>query len=325
LEYEHCPNGNVKLSETQKIIDKTWNDRYLIIAELENDSSAVSLIPLTPPFLFFSYSYEILNANWIQFYQKWQENKLQKNSFLDELSQLKELSDRLRFTFCQLGNFWQIPGDSLLAYNKIKFHTCNEVTCASEKSQICQMISCADTADLEILKTRFFDQVIKPRYFSVKSKKRFSCEVLGEKKIIRIRVGTTDELTKQLLLKINRQYYQTEKFQVLFEAVLPQNAEVNIVWKSEVVSHVDFNTLNEVTLSDTLRSAPISKSAATMAHELGHILGLADCYVEYFSNKEKQMNYFELDPSNLMCRANAENRLSKENFEAIFKHHCQAD
>jgi hypothetical protein len=199
------------------------------------------------------------------------------------------------------------------------------VTCANEKSKICQMISCAGTSDLETLKTRFFEQIIKPRYLSVQSKKRFSCETVSEKKVITIRVGVSDELTKQILLKINRQYYQTEKFQVFFEPTPPQNSEVNIVWRAEVVSHVDLNTLNEVTLSDTLRSAPISKAAATLAHELGHILGLPDCYIEYFSNKENQMNYFELEPSNLMCRATAENRLSVENFEAIFKHHCQAD
>ena len=325
MEYQYCPRGNIQLSEAQKTIEKMWEVRYLLAGELARNNSAVSIIPFTPPFVSFSYSHEILNSNLQDFQNKRSEHLLSQNKFLEDLSQLKETSDRLRYTYCQLEKFWKIPGDSLLAYNKIKHHTCGEKNCAAEKNKMCQLMTCSGSEGLDDLLNRFSVEIIEPRYQSIQITKRFNCQVVDDQKIISINVGVPNDFTKSLVETINRQYFQKENMKIRLIVTDQALAEVNIVWKKDSVSHVDMSTLNEVVLSEMLMGAPTQKIVATLAHEFGHILGLPDCYIEYFSNTEKKMFYFELDPTNLMCRASPENRFSEGNFAAIFKHHCQAD
>lgn len=42
-------------------------------------------------------------------------------------------------------------------------------------------------------------------------------------------------------------------------------------------------------------------SGKIIAHELGHVLGFNDCYVEYYDKTSKEIVYYELDYDNLMC------------------------
>ena len=42
----------------------------------------------------------------------------------------------------------------------------------------------------------------------------------------------------------------------------------------------------------------------TIRHEYGHVLGLEDCYLEFYDPREKAMIYYEIDVDNLMCSRN---------------------
>lgn len=42
----------------------------------------------------------------------------------------------------------------------------------------------------------------------------------------------------------------------------------------------------------------------TIRHEYGHVLGLQDCYLEFYDTNEKAIIYYEIDVDNLMCSRN---------------------
>ncbi len=56
------------------------------------------------------------------------------------------------------------------------------------------------------------------------------------------------------------------------------------------------------------------------AHELGHLLGFNDCYVEYYNEKSKEIIYYEMDDENLMCSING--LISSGHIKKILDRHC---
>jgi predicted Zn-dependent protease len=39
----------------------------------------------------------------------------------------------------------------------------------------------------------------------------------------------------------------------------------------------------------------------TIRHEYGHVLGLPDCYIEFYDRTEKVIINYQIDTTNLMC------------------------
>lgn len=40
---------------------------------------------------------------------------------------------------------------------------------------------------------------------------------------------------------------------------------------------------------------------STLAHEVGHLLGFSDCYLEYYDVEKEEAVYYEINPSDIMC------------------------
>ncbi|MBT3234510.1 MAG: hypothetical protein HN353_01015 [Bdellovibrionales bacterium] len=103
-----------------------------------------------------------------------------------------------------------------------------------------------------------------------------------------------------------KRYYSSSKLGVSLKIVLhpsPQGA-VTIKEHSGVISHINHqpNGAMEIALSRNLDGEAI---ISTLGHELGHILGFKDCYLEFLSQGEQQSEevlvYYSLDKKNLMC------------------------
>lgn len=73
-----------------------------------------------------------------------------------------------------------------------------------------------------------------------------------------------------------------------------------IVFKPGATPHVDRLGGNQITMD---ANRPLSEYDVqwTIRHEYGHVLGLPDCYVEFFDTRTEQMVSYQLDIENLMC------------------------
>lgn len=72
----------------------------------------------------------------------------------------------------------------------------------------------------------------------------------------------------------------------------------HIEWKSGVTPHV--NIPNTIVMD---KNQPTTEYDAqwTIRHEFGHILGIPDCYIEFYDSEKAVMVSYQLDISNLMC------------------------
>lgn len=75
---------------------------------------------------------------------------------------------------------------------------------------------------------------------------------------------------------------------------------IEILPSSGFISYVPDNNNRIVYLSDKLDFFTRQK---ILAHEMGHVLGFPDCYIEFFDEKEKELIYYEHSntDTNIMC------------------------
>lgn len=64
--------------------------------------------------------------------------------------------------------------------------------------------------------------------------------------------------------------------------------------------HVNGLAGSEITM-DANRALNEYSSRWTIRHEYGHVLGFADCYLEFYDESLKAMVNYQLDLTNLMC------------------------
>ncbi len=74
----------------------------------------------------------------------------------------------------------------------------------------------------------------------------------------------------------------------------------HIEFKSGVTAHVNEIAGDTITM-DGDYSIENYDQRWTIRHEYGHVLGLVDCYLEFYDVNEKAMIYYEVDIDNLMC------------------------
>lgn len=109
--------------------------------------------------------------------------------------------------------------------------------------------------------------------------------------------------------------YADQEVQSWIERVVPQywnhqGSQVELEENSEAWAYMRFKkdvtpnvrsgnrlTMNSDTFDYSLRDAK------TFAHEIGHVLGFPDCYVEFYDPEVKAMIFYSIDPYNIMCNS----------------------
>ena len=80
----------------------------------------------------------------------------------------------------------------------------------------------------------------------------------------------------------------------------PSDNVVTLEWNSSSVSFVQYARAMVINMSEQLS---YKKLMLVYAHELGHVLGFPDCYLEFYESSTEQTIYYDLDfdQDNLMC------------------------
>ncbi len=182
--------------------------------------------------------------------------------------------------------------------------------------------------------TQYRDQVqakyYRPLFEMRPGPKNYSCEKAsnGKMTIMTIPYVPASDSVDSALLEIGQSYWrQNNQFFIKFvpvnpKEVVPANAlKINV--QANVLSHVRDDRPNELVISSSvLQNRIILKM--TIAHELGHVIGFPDCYIEYLNQAvEEELVYYEVDSSNLMCSMQPGNHIPSQYFDKIIAERCQ--
>ncbi len=84
------------------------------------------------------------------------------------------------------------------------------------------------------------------------------------------------------------------------DLLLTPNADIYLRFVAGVTPNVNTLAGNRITMD---ANAPLTEwnTQWTIRHEFGHVLGLPDCYVEFYDGNLKAMVNYQIDTENLMC------------------------
>lgn len=77
----------------------------------------------------------------------------------------------------------------------------------------------------------------------------------------------------------------------------------NIVLKDNSVAHVNKLGGNDIIMNTSLDFQSFT-SQRTLSHEFGHVLGLPDCYIEFYDEEEEAFVNYQLFKDDMMCSSN---------------------
>lgn len=161
---------------------------------------------------------------------------------------------------------------------------------------------------------------------------RFQCaEIVDDDKnsliVMKINVdqGLWEMETLKALLRFVSLQWSNPQFKLEFE-IVGQNAiagetVIQILNTSNFNSFVPDNNTRVVYLSDKLDFLTKQK---VLAHEIGHVLGFPDCYIEFFDEKKKELIYYEQSntDTNIMCSLKNSVRASEAYIQQLREKSC---
>ncbi len=99
---------------------------------------------------------------------------------------------------------------------------------------------------------------------------------------------------------VERRWGEGEVQIKLIKSDAPSENAVSVQWTQSTVSFVNYSEPKVIHMSEHLAYKELM---LVFSHELGHVLGFPDCYLEFYEEKEKHSVYYDLDfgADNLMC------------------------
>lgn len=263
----------------------------------------------------------------------------EKSRFLARECELEKLAERnvsLRFflqwrkEFCPGGNCADdFKGrEGLVRYERLCKQLYKPVQCAVFM-QMGRQNQIPGGLDNKIFQT--WNQKIQQQFFTLKNKNLYlQCLKVAGKNRIEVPVFISDMVRErwpgkfQEYLSQASAYWKNEEIQVIFrEALIGEQNPVMLKLSDKVLSYVPQLGGNELYLSRFLSHD--ERLVKILAHELGHVIGLPDCYVEGVSLEDNRFFYFELDRKNknLMCSIDFGSKISESAFIQIKTNYCQ--
>ncbi len=95
-----------------------------------------------------------------------------------------------------------------------------------------------------------------------------------------------------------------------------------VKFKKGITSHVDSHTKSVISLNTKLTGLGLTK---TLAHEIGHVIGFKDCYIEFYDHEKQSLIYYEIDrdKGNIMCSIDRGYKAPDEYIDQLAQHYCQ--
>ena len=175
------------------------------------------------------------------------------------------------------------------------------------------------------------DKALKKRWapqFTLRYKRSFQCKKNEENIEIELPIYFGDNSYrfsggKEALMAFVEEKWSSENIQVKFKEVLEKAPGVVTFEFAKVgVSYVRQDKPTHIVLDDALSGFLLN---LTFAHELGHVLGFPDCYIEFYEPRKKELVYYSLNDGrkNLMCSLDPEYKAPAKYLEELSKSSCQ--
>lgn len=151
---------------------------------------------------------------------------------------------------------------------------------------------------------------------------KFACENKDGVEHMRVHLYSSQITLDERDIKIINKIWNTDakmKVSFYFSKVLKEDS-IEIKTTNKGVSFVESNNPQIIYISSLITSIK-DEFLTTVAHEIGHSLGLADCYLEFLDENLTSV-YYQLETSNLMCAIGATSRITSESLVSIFKNRC---
>lgn len=187
--------------------------------------------------------------------------------------------------------------------------------------------SCAVTYDIALINDRKIEY-IQEKLSAVKD--YFNKEVFGvknpafnfncnkEKNYYEFIIPISNSPGRYELEGAIKKYWENDQFKVKF---VSNERGVELLYTDSEVSSVERSNPSVIRLNRKLGGEFRVK---TIAHEFGHVLGLRDCYFEYYNTSKEEIVYYELERSkgNLMCSLSYGTNIPKKYSETLIQKFC---
>jgi len=180
----------------------------------------------------------------------------------------------------------------------------------------------------EVFYNYFMDKH-KKRYdklFVPSKKRQINCDKEKNNHVLTVRIKNLEKVIqksglseKNFKKRMNSEWGEAKNIEIKLLDSAPYNVIAS--FKSGHLSFVNDDEVALMTLSNTLFGEQLIN---VFSHELGHVFGFADCYVEFYDNASSKMVYYSLDKlgTNKMCEISTQSRILKSYKERLIEHFC---